>query len=320
MTNNPTTFDMGYFENLLGYDWELTRSPAGAQQWTPKDPAAKDKVPDAHDPSKRHAPMMLTSDLALKLDPIYAEITEHFHVNPDEFAAAFAKAWFKLLHRDMGPISRYLGPWIPEPQLWQDPVPAVDHDLIGDADIRTLKDKILDSGLSVSQLVSTAWASASTYRGTDMRGGANGARIRLAPQRDWESNEPAELSTVLQKLESIQQEFNNQQSGGTKVSLAPHRVGRMRRGGAGREERRTRRLRPVRPRSHRRNAGADRCGVVRRPRAEGRRLPQLSPSRRQDAGGNSVARSSQPVDADGAGDDGCDRRHACARCQRRTLR
>src|SRR3954467_825954 len=190
-TNNPTTFDMGYFENLLGYDWELTRSPAGAQQWTPKDPAAKDKVPDAHDPSKRHAPMMLTSDLALKLDPIYAEITERFHRNPDEFAAAFAKAWFKLLHRDMGPIERYLGPWIPEPQLWQDPVPAVDHDLIGEAEVAALKDQILASGLSVSQLVSTAWASAASFRGTDMRGGANGARIRLAPQRDWESNDPA---------------------------------------------------------------------------------------------------------------------------------
>ncbi|HWM22020.1 MAG TPA: catalase/peroxidase HPI [Ilumatobacteraceae bacterium] len=219
-TNNPVQWDNGYFDNLFAYDWELTRSPAGAQQWTPKDPAAKDTVPDAHDASKRHAPMMLTSDLALKLDPIYAPISKRFHENPDQFAEAFGKAWYKLLHRDMGPISRYLGPWVPEPQLWQDPVPAVDHDLIGDDDIAALKAKILGSGLSISQLVSTAWASAATFRGTDMRGGANGARIRLAPQRDWEVNEPAELATVLQTLESIQQDFNNSQSGGTRVSLA----------------------------------------------------------------------------------------------------
>jgi catalase-peroxidase len=219
-TNNPVQWDNGYFDNLFKYEWELTTSPAGAKQWTPKDPSAQGTVPDAHDPSKRHAPMMLTSDLALKLDPIYAPISKRFHENPDQFAEAFAKAWYKLLHRDMGPVSRYLGPWVPEPQLWQDPVPAVDHDLIGEADITALKDKILGSGLSVSQLVSTAWASASSFRGTDMRGGANGARIRLAPQRDWEVNEPAELAKVLQTLEAIQQDFNSTQSGGTKVSLA----------------------------------------------------------------------------------------------------
>jgi len=189
-TNSPTTWDNGYFDNLLNYEWELTTSPAGAKQWTPKDPAARDTVPDAHDSSKRHAPMMLTSDMALKLDPIYAPISKRFHENPDLFADAFAKAWYKLLHRDMGPISRFLGPWVPDPQLWQDPVPAVDHDLVDDSAVAALKGKILDSGLSVSQLVSTAWASAASFRGTDMRGGANGARIRLAPQRDWEIKEP----------------------------------------------------------------------------------------------------------------------------------
>jgi catalase-peroxidase len=219
-TNNPIQWDNGYLDNLYGYDWELTESPAGAKQWTPKDPAAKDTVPDAHDPSKRHAPMMLTSDLALKLDPIYGPITKRFHENPDQLADAFAKAWFKLLHRDMGPVSRYLGPWIPEPQLWQDPVPPVDHELIGEDDIAALKEKLLGSGLSIPQLVATAWASAASFRGTDKRGGANGARIRLAPQKDWEVNEPAELAKVLPKLEQLQQDFNGSQSGSKKVSLA----------------------------------------------------------------------------------------------------
>jgi catalase-peroxidase len=219
-TNEPTKWDNGYFDNLFNYDWELTTSPAGAHQWTPKDASAQGTVPDAHDPSKRHAPMMLTTDLALKVDPIYAPISKRFHENPDQLADAFAKAWYKLLHRDMGPVSRYLGPWVPEPQLWQDPVPAVDHDLIGDEDIAALKATILASGLSISQLVSTAWASASSFRGTDKRGGANGARIRLAPQKDWEANEPAELAKVLPVLERIQQEFNSSQSGGTRVSLA----------------------------------------------------------------------------------------------------
>jgi catalase-peroxidase len=219
-TNEPTKWDNGYLDNLLNYEWELTTSPAGAKQWTPTDASARDKVPDAHDPSKRHAPMMLTSDLALKVDPIYGPISKRFHENPDQLAQAFAKAWYKLLHRDMGPLSRYLGPWIPEPQLWQDPVPAVDHELIDDEDIAVLMSQILDSGLSVSQLVSTAWASAASFRGTDKRGGANGARIRLAPQKDWEANNPAQLAEVLQALERIRQDFNGSQSGGKKVSLA----------------------------------------------------------------------------------------------------
>jgi catalase-peroxidase len=219
-TNVPTKWDNGFLDNLYRYDWELTESPAGAKQWTPKSPEAQGTVPDAHDPSKRHAPMMLTTDLALRFDPIYGPISKRFHENPDQLADAFAKAWYKLLHRDMGPVSRYLGPWVAEPQLWQDPVPEVDHDLIGEKDIAGLKGKILDSGLSISQLVSTAWRSAASFRGTDKRGGANGARIRLAPQKDWEVNQPAELAKVLQTLEQIQQDFNNSQSGETKVSLA----------------------------------------------------------------------------------------------------
>ncbi|MGR4878242.1 catalase/peroxidase HPI [Streptomyces sp. LARHCF249] len=219
-TAEPTKWDNGYLDNLFGYDWELTTSPAGAQQWTPKDPAAQGTVPDAHDPSKRHAPMMLTTDLSLKLDPVYGPISKSFHENPAKLAEAFAKAWYKLLHRDMGPVSRYLGPWIPEPQLWQDPVPAVDHELVGDAEIADLKARILASGLSVSQLVATAWASAASFRGTDKRGGANGARIRLAPQKDWEVNALPEVAEVVQTLERIRQEFNASQAGGTKVSLA----------------------------------------------------------------------------------------------------
>jgi catalase-peroxidase len=219
-TNEPTKWDNGFLDNLLKYDWELTTSPAGANQWTPKNPEAQGTVPDAHDPSKRHAPMMLTTDLSLKMDPIYAPIAKRFHENPDQLADAFARAWYKLLHRDMGPVSRYLGPWVPEPQLWQDPVPEVDHELIREEDIAALKGKILASGQSISQLVSTAWASAASFRGTDKRGGANGARIRLAPQRDWDVNDPAELAKVLQTLEQIQQDFNSSQSGGKKVSLA----------------------------------------------------------------------------------------------------
>ena len=219
-TNEPTRWDNGFLDNLLNYDYELTTSPAGAKQWRAKNPEAQDTVPDAHDPAKRHAPMMLTTDLALKLDPVYAPIAKRFHEHPDELADAFARAWYKLLHRDMGPVTRYLGPWVPEPQLWQDPVPEADHDLIGDADIAALKGKVLASGLSISQLVSTAWAAAASFRGTDKRGGANGARIRLAPQKDWEANNPAELATVLRALEQVQQDYNRAQSGGTKVSLA----------------------------------------------------------------------------------------------------
>jgi catalase-peroxidase len=219
-TAEPTKWDNGYLDNLFRYDWELTTSPAGAKQWTPKDPSAQGTVPDAHDPSKRHAPMMLTTDLGLKLDPVYGPIAKSFHENPDKLAVAFAKAWYKLLHRDMGPVSRYLGPWIPEPQLWQDPVPAVDHELVADEDIAALKGGILASGLSVSQLVTTAWASAASFRGTDKRGGANGARIRLAPQRDWEVNDLPQVAEAVQALEQIRQDFNGSQTGGKKVSLA----------------------------------------------------------------------------------------------------
>ena len=220
-TPTPVTWDNSYFETLFGYEWDLEKSPAGAWQWVPTDPSAQGTVPDAHDPSKRHAPIMLTTDLALRMDPIYGPISKRFHENPDQYAEAFAKAWYKLTHRDMGPVSRYLGPLVPsEPQLWQDPVPEVDHELIGAGDIAALKGRILASGLSVSQLVSTAWASAATFRGTDKRGGANGARIRLAPQKDWEVNNPVELATVLYTLDAIRQDFNRSQSGGTKVSLA----------------------------------------------------------------------------------------------------
>ncbi|MEO8367645.1 MAG: catalase/peroxidase HPI [Candidatus Solibacter sp.] len=220
-TTNPVKWDNNYFDNLFSYEWELTKSPAGAQQWMPKNGAAAGTVPDAHDPSKRHAPIMFTTDLALRTDPSYATISKHFHENPQAFADAFSRAWFKLTHRDMGPLSRYLGPLVPaEVLLWQDPVPAVDHELIGEADIATLKANILASGLSIPQLVATAWGSAATFRGGDKRGGANGARIRLAPQKDWEVNQPAQLATVLAKLETIQKDFNGSQSGGKKVSLA----------------------------------------------------------------------------------------------------
>ncbi len=218
--STPTQWSMGYFDNLFGYEWKLEKGPGGGWQWTPKDESAQGTVPDAHDPTKTHAPMMFTTDLALKQDPIYGPISKRFHENPKEFEQAFAKAWYKLTHRDMGPVSRCLGPWVPEPQLWQDPVPEVDHELIGQQEIADLKGKILQSGLSVAQLVSTAWASASTYRGSDKRGGANGARIRLAPQKDWEVNQPAELAKVLQTLEKLQQDFNSSQSGGKQVSLA----------------------------------------------------------------------------------------------------
>ncbi|OKI44388.1 hydroperoxidase [Streptomyces sp. CB03578] len=217
-TTEPTKWDNGYLDNLFRYEWELTTSPAGAKQWTPTDPSARDTVPDAHDPAKRHAPMMLTTDLALRVDPVYAPIAKSFHENPDKLADAFGKAWYKLLHRDMGPLSRYLGPWIPEPQLWQDPVPAVDHPLVTDEDVATLKRWILGAGVSVSQLVTTAWAAAASFRGTDKRGGANGARIRLAPQRDWEANDLPEVAQVLQKLEQLQRDFNR--DGATRISLA----------------------------------------------------------------------------------------------------
>ncbi len=220
-TTNPTSWDNDYFELLFKYDWELTKSPAGAQQWTPKNGAGADTVPDAHDPAQRHAPMMSTADLALRMDPAYEKISRHFYQNPQEFAEVFAKAWYKLTHRDMGPLSRYLGPLVAkEEQIWQDPVPAVNHVLIDEQDIDRLKTTILSSGLSISQLVTTAWASASTFRGSDKRGGANGARLRLAPQKDWEVNQPAELAKVLPKLEAIQNQFNSTQTGNKLVSLA----------------------------------------------------------------------------------------------------
>ncbi len=220
-TQMPTRWSNLYFDNLFKYEWELTKSPAGAYQWKPKDGAAADSVPDAHDPSRRHAPTMLTTDLSLKVDPVYGPISKRFYENPQEFADAFAKAWYKLTHRDMGPISRYLGPEVPaEPQIWQDPLPAVEHALIDDRDAAVLKQRILDSGLTVSQLVTTAWASASTFRGTDKRGGANGARVRLAPQKNWAVNDPAELSRVLETLEKVCGDFNASLSGGKHVSLA----------------------------------------------------------------------------------------------------
>ncbi len=218
-TTTPTKFSNNFFENLFGFEWELTKSPAGANQWVAKD--AGEIIPDAHDPSKKRRPTMLTTDLSLRLDPAYEKISRRFFENPDQFADAFARAWFKLTHRDMGPRARYLGPEVPkEALIWQDPVPAVDHSLVDDKDVASLKQKVLASGLSVSQLVSTAWASASSFRGSDKRGGANGARIRLAPQKDWEANEPAQLAKVLATLEGIQKEFNGAQSGGKKISLA----------------------------------------------------------------------------------------------------
>jgi catalase-peroxidase len=219
-TTNPVKWDNNYLENLFGYEWELTKSPAGAHQWTPKDASAARTVPDAHDPSKRHPLMMFTTDIALKPDPSYSKIAKHYYENPQELADAFSKAWYKLMHRDMGPLSRHLGPLVPkQPLLWQDPIPAVDHELIGEPEIAALKSKILSSGLTIPQLVATAWASAATFRGSDKRGGANGARIRLAPQKDWEVNQPAELAKVLQTLEGIQKDFNVA-PGGKKLSLA----------------------------------------------------------------------------------------------------
>jgi catalase-peroxidase len=220
-TPKPTTWDNAYFDMLFGFEWELTKSPAGAHQWRPTDRDADDLVPDAHDPNKRHAPVMFTSDLALKEDPIYLKISKRFHENPDQFADAFARAWFKLTHRDMGPVDRYLGPWVPQEELlWQDPIPARDYDLIDAADVDTLKAAILKTGLPVGQLVSTAWASASTFRGSDKRGGANGARIQLSPMKDWEANNPAQLDDTLRILRDVVRTFNDSQTGGKRVSLA----------------------------------------------------------------------------------------------------
>ncbi len=263
-TNTPTKWSNNFLRILFGYEWELTKSPAGAYQWKPKGDAGAGTVPDAHDPSKRHAPSMLTTDLALRFDPVYEKIARRFYENPDQLADAFARAWFKLTHRDMGPRSRYLGPEVPAEELiWQDPVPAVDYELIDEQDIADLKGKILASGLSISELVSTAWASASTFRGSDKRGGANGARIRLAPQKDWEVNQPAQLKTVLQVLEGIQKEFNSAQSGGKMVSLADLIVfGWMRRCRASCKECRSRYNCSFQSGTHGCIAGANRCGVI----------------------------------------------------------
>ena len=275
-TDNPIKWDNDYLENLFDYEWELTKSPAGANQWIPKNGAAAGTVPDAHDEEKKHAPIMFTTDLALKMDPNYAPIAKRFHEHPEQFAEAFAKAWFKLTHRDMGPVSRYLGPLVPsEPLLWQDPVPKVDHELISEQDAAALKAKILASGLSTSDLVSTAWASAATFRGSDKRGGANGARIRLLPQKNWEVNQPETLAMVLDKLESIQKEFNSQ-SGKKKVSLADLIV----MGGDAAIEAAAKKAGhevkiPFSPGSHGRDAGSDRRSFVRSFGADGGRVPQL---------------------------------------------
>ena len=304
-TPTPTQWDNSFWDTLFAYEWELTHSPAGAQQWRPKDGAGADTVPDAHDPNERHAPMMATTDLALLADPAYREISERFRDNPDQFADAFARAWYKLLHRDMGPVSRFLGPWVPEPQLWQDPVPDVDHELIGADDIASLKRTILDSGLSVSQLAFTAWASASSYRDTDKRGGANGARIRLEPQKDWAVNDPDSLSGVLSTLEGIRARLR--QAG---LPRRPDRPRWLRRRRAGGQGRRSGHHRPVQSGAHRRHPGADRRGVLRGARAEERRVPQPPRVRRQAAPGAAPARPRQPAVADGAGDDRARRRPA----------
>ncbi len=318
-TPNPVKWDNGYFDTLFGYEWELTKSPAGAHQWTPKDGAGAGTVPDAHDPSKRHAPMMLTTDLALRMDPIYAPISKRFHENPEQFADAFARAWYKLTHRDMGPCSRYLGPLVPQEELlWQDPVPAVDHKLIDEQDIAALKAKILASGLSISQLVTTAWASAATFRGSDKRGGANGARIRLAPQKDWEVNQPAELAKVLQTLEAIQKAFNSAQSGGKKVSLADLIV----LGGCAAVEAAAKKaghdvkvpFSPGRTDASQEQTDVDSFAVL-EPTADGFRN-YLRKGHAETCGGGAGG-SGAVDDADRSRDDGSGRRHACPECKLR---
>ena len=278
-TTTPTKWSNNFFQSLFGNEWELTKSPAGAKQWIAKNGAAP--VPDAHDPKKHHKPTMLTTDLALRFDPAYEKISRRFYEHPDQFADAFARAWFKLTHRDMGPRARYLGPEVPnEVLIWQDPVPAVDHPLVDAKDIEHSKSRSLDSGLSVSQLVSTAWASASTFRGSDKRGGANGARIRLEPQKQWEVNRPEQLATVLKTLEGIASKFNSAQSGGKKISLADLIVLA---GNVGVEQAAKkagiRCDRAVRAGTHRCIARANRCGIVYRVRAAGRRFPQLRQAR-----------------------------------------
>ena len=307
-TSTPITWDNSFFETLFGYEWELTASPSGAHQWQPKDGAGAGTVPDPQDPSLRRPPTMLTTDLSLRFDPVYEQISRRFLANPDQFADAFARAWFKLTHRDMGPIVRYLGPEVPaETLIWQDPVPAVDHELVDAADIAALKSQVLASGLSVSQLVSAAWAAASSFRGSDKRGGANGARIRLEPQNGWEVNNPDELATVLRTLEGIQESF----SAGPEAGLAgrPDRAGRRGRRRAGGQERRRQRRGALHAGPHRRLAGADRRGVVRQPRAAGRRVPQLPREGQPPAAGRvPAAGQGEPAHAERAGADGARRR------------
>ena len=320
-TPTPIKWDNSYLETLFGHEWELGKSPAGAYQWFPKNGSAVATVPDAQDPSKRHPPIMFTTDLSLRLDPIYAPISKRFLERPKEFADAFAKAWFKLTHRDMGPLPRYLGPLVPkEPQLWQDPVPAVDHKLIGKQDIAALKAKILASGLSISELVTTAWASASTFRGSDKRGGANGARIRLEPQKNWEVNQPAALAKVLKKLTAIQKEFNSSQSGGKKVSLADLIV----LGGCAAVEEAAKKAGhkvngSLLAGAHGRIAEADRCALLRRTGAHRRRVPQLPPQWRPKNRGGAAGGSGAVADADGPRDDGSHRRPARPECELRAV-
>ncbi len=311
-TTTPTRWGNGFFESLFGYEWELTKSPAGANQWKPKNGAGDGTVPHAHDPSKQIAPSMLTTDIALRVDPVYEKISRRFMANPDQLANAFARAWFKLTHRDMGPRARYLGREVPaEELLWQDPIPAVNHPLIEAGDIASLKTKILAAGLSVSELVSTAWAAASTFRGSDMRGGANGARIRLAPQKDWQVNQPAQLAKVLKALEGIQREFNSSQSGGKKVSLADLIVlagsAVCRTSGP---KCRPRRRSPFHAGTHGRRAGADRCRIDGGSRTDRRWLPQLSQGPLHGAGRSIADRQSAIAHAHGPGDDRARRRHA----------
>ncbi len=318
---NPTRWDNGYFDTLFGYEWELVKSPAGAWQWLAKDVKEEDMIPDAHDPSKKHRPAMTTADLALRFDPIYEPISRRFHQDPQALADAFARAWFKLTHRDMGPKCRYLGPEVPaEDLIWQDPVPAVDHPLVDSRDVSDLAARILASGLTVAELVSTAWASASTFRGSDKRGGANGARIRLAPQKDWEVNQPAQLAKVLGVLDGIRREFDAAQQGGKRVSLADLVVlggcaaveAAAKAGGhAGRGA--------LHARPHRRQRGADRRRVVRGARARGRRLPQLPEAGVHRPGRGDAGRQGAALDPERAGDDGARRRPARAGRQRGRL-
>jgi len=307
-TTTPAEWSHDYFEHMYNYEWEKSKSPAGAIVWRPKNGDGEDSVPDAHDDSKSHAPIMYTSDLALRMDPIYGPISKRFFENPDQFKAAFAKAWYKLIHRDMGPMSRYLGDDIPEPQLWQDPIPKVDHELIDDGDISSLKDKLLNSDLTVSQLVSTAWSSAASFRGSDKRGGANGARLRLAPQKDWAVNEPAALAKVLPVFEKIQKEFNDAQAGDKKVSLADLIV----LGGCAAIYRQSSVL--ARPRRH--NARTNGCRIFRRPRTHRGRIPKLLGQTRLSHRRRTAHRSGSTANADRTRDDRFGRWHASFECQR----